>query len=68
MRLDARDAGSYRHQVQLLTDCPVLSRPYQRGTNATPTCLGPDNQADDFNAFTRLQQQSSLGCNPPDDA
>ena len=68
MRLDPRDAGSYRHQVKLLPCRPVLSRPYQRTTNATPTRPGRDNQPHDFNAFTGLQQHASLGGNPPDDA
>ena len=68
MRLGARDAGSYSHQVELLSDRPVFSGLHQCGTNATSTCPGTDNQSDDFHAFTRLQQQASLGGNPPNDA
>ena len=68
MRLNARDAGSYSHQVKLLPDRPVLSRLYQRGANATPTCLSPDNQSDDFGAFAGLQQQPSFGSDPPNEA
>jgi len=31
-------------------------------------CPGPDDQSDDFGAFTRLQQQASLSGHPSNDA
>lgn len=68
MRLDARDAGSYRYHVELLAGRPVLGRMNKSPADAMATCLGPHNQPHDFGAFARLQQQTSLSGNPPDDA
>src|SRR5688572_11953283 len=68
MRFDARDAGPYSHHLELPLDRPVLGGLHQGPADAMATCLGPHNKPDDFGAFTRLQQQTALSGNPPDDA
>ena len=68
MRFDARDAGPYSHHLELPLDRPVLGGLHQGPADAMATCLCPHNKPDDFRAFTRLQQQTALSSNPPNDA